>query len=101
MIDIAAKDILARLTPEQVESAYEGRADRCACGCSGTYYGPGYVEPNNEAKVALILKRVQRRAEKAAAGEVEALWTHTYSDGHRMWAYQTKSMLIRIESRSN
>lgn len=100
MIDIAANDILANLTPEQVASAYEGRANQCACGCSGTYYGPDYgPEDQNPVKVAAILKRIQTRARKAAAGEVEPLWTHTYTDGSRMWAYQTKSQLFRIESK--
>jgi len=99
--DPSAADGIADIRPDQVRSAYDGRANRCACGCSGNYYGPGYPEfsiATTDRMVGLILKRMQRRAAKAKAGEVEPLWTFTYSDGSRMFAYQTASRLIRIET---
>ena len=86
---------LQTVTPSMVESAYEGTANKCACGCSGTFYGPEY-ERSNE-KVAAILKRVQSRGRRADEGKVDPLWTHRYTDGSEMWAYQTKSQLIRVE----
>lgn len=103
-IDTIADVILDRLTPDEVESVYDGIAGRCACGCSGRYYGPGYsselTKATNELMVQRILKRTQRRSRKASAGEVDQLWTYTYSDGSRSWAYQTKTRLIMVRTKA-
>jgi hypothetical protein len=92
---------LDHLTPQDIASAYEGRANRCACGCSGTYYGPEYTEPDSEAKVAKGLARMQRKARKAGIGGAEdQVGTYIFSDGSQCWYYQTTAHLFRIESKA-
>jgi len=93
---------IATLNPADVASVYEGTASRCACGCSGTYWGPEYTdasEATNRLMVKRILARVQRRARKAAAGEVEDLGTYIFTDGSQCWFYQTSTRLIRVEAK--
>jgi hypothetical protein len=84
------------LTVEDLESAYAGTAMRCACGCSGTYYR----DPETEGKQMLtLLRRVQRRYRRHLRNDIPALDKFTYKDGGRMWAYETKRYLFRIETK--
>ena len=44
---------LPTLTPSDFIKAYSGKAGRCCCGCSGTYYPAGHK------MVTRILKKIQ------------------------------------------
>lgn len=58
-----SRELLAGLTPEQVESVYEGRSGKCCCGCAGEHY-------RDEANIRRILRSMQREARKEG-NEVE------------------------------
>jgi hypothetical protein len=97
-IDRMADAALQQLKPENVASSYEGRAGKCACGCSGTYYGPDYTdadEATNRLKVERGLARMQRRGLK----DPDSIGTAQFSNGSRCWYYETKSSLFRIQSK--
>jgi hypothetical protein len=81
------------LTVEDLVNAYKGAANRCACGCSGTYYDA------DRERMEYILKRVQRRYRRHLNGNAPELEVFEYTDGGVMWAYRTQAHLWRIETK--
>lgn len=107
MITAEQHAALAALTEADVVSVYNGKPNRCACGCSGrhTYMSVeegtksrGYAVDDDEVSVVRV-RNVLRTVQKAPASEVDLIADGSTSPAGNIWSWQTETRLYVVYAR--
>lgn len=77
---------LNTITVKDLQTAYEGKANRCACGCAGEHY-VNTLSPDLEDKAQALINKFVKLEKQGKAVMLD----------DRTYTYQTKSKLFILE----